>query len=43
MTDIIKISPNSGKPLTLNSIAVAFFAAVNLVALLAPGSFLGLL
>ncbi|WP_107670893.1 fatty acid desaturase [Cyanothece sp. BG0011] len=39
MTNTIKISPDKGKPLTLNWIAVAFFSAVHLVALSAPWFF----
>ena len=39
MTDTITISHDSGKPLTLNWVAVAFFSAVHLVALLAPWFF----
>jgi stearoyl-CoA desaturase (delta-9 desaturase) len=39
MTNSITISPDRGKPLTLNWVAIAFFSAVHLVALLAPWFF----
>lgn len=39
MTNTIKISPDGGKELKLNWVAVTFFSAVHLIALLAPWFF----